>query len=368
MNRKGYDVIIIGAGIAGVSVAYWLKKFNQKVLLVDKTSLLAGASGAAGAFLSPRLGKGGDLQRITNEAYLFALDFYSKTVPEGFFQKGLLRIPKDEEDAKKFEVFKEYLDLPFKWCKIDDFSFVNRVAMQKSALFFPSSAFVDVGLVASKLTESIDTKFGYEVKPVYKDGEWIVGEYVSKNIVIATGADKLPVDVPYIKIGRLFGERVDLKTSAKIPVTLHKKISVSANIGGIVRIGATHVRDDSRSADERIDQLIKDAIELAPDLKDHSLLKIYSGYRSSVNDHFPIVGAIANLNKSLSLKPFLKELKPESSKLPRVPGCYILGGFGGRGFVFAPLMGKFLAQKIVKGRDIDKSVSSDRYLLRFLKK
>ena len=367
MNKKDYDVIIIGAGIAGVSVAYWLKKFGQKVLLIDKISLFAGGSGAAGAFLSPRLGKGSELQRITNEAYLFALDFYSKTVPEGFFQKGLVRIPKDEEEAKKFEIFKEYLNMPFKLCKIDEFSFINRATIQKRVLFFPFSAFVDVGLVAKRLTKSIDTKFGYEAKPIYKDGVWIVGEYVSKNIVIATGADKLPVDIPYIKIGKLFGERIDLKTSAKITVTLHKKISISANIDGVVRIGATHVRDDLKSTNKRIEKLIQDAIELIPDLKDYSLLKIYLGYRSSVNDYLPIVGAVANLNKLLSLKPSLKELKPESSKIPRVSGCYILGGFGGRGFVFAPLMGKFLAKKIVENKDIDKTVSSDRYLLRFLK-
>jgi len=78
LKQDRFDAIIIGAGIAGISVAYWLNEAGQKVLILEKDGLLSGASGAAGAFLSPRLGKGGELQQITNKAYLFALDFYKK--------------------------------------------------------------------------------------------------------------------------------------------------------------------------------------------------------------------------------------------------------------------------------------------------
>lgn len=369
MKQNQYDVIVIGAGIAGISAAYWLKDAGQKVLLVEKNALISGASGAAGAFLSPRLGKGGDLQRITNEAYLFALDFYSKTVPEGFFQRGLIRIPKDEEDAKKFETYKKHLDLSYKWCESKDFSFISSDDMQNGAFFFDHSAFVDPMTVANKLTDSIETKLGYEARPIYKDGFWHVGKFLAKNIVIATGADKLPIDIPYITIGGVWGERVDIKTSANIPVTIHKKLSISPNINGIVRIGATHVRNDPRSEIERVNQLIEDAISLVPDLKDQQLVKIYAGHRSAVNDHFPIVGRLADTAAAKeNLKAPYKNIKPESEEIPYLPGCYIIGGFGGRGFVFGPLIGKMIADKIVKNKSIDSTVSSDRYLIRYLKK
>jgi len=368
LKQDRYDVIVIGAGIAGISTSYWLKEAGQKVLLIEKKALLSGASGAAGAFLSPRLGKGGNLQLITNKAYLFALEFYKETVPEGFFQKGLIRIPKDEEDAKKFEIYKQYLNLSYKWCESKDYSFISSEEMKNGAFFFDHSAFVDPITVAKKLIDSIDTKLGYEAKPVYKDGFWHIGKFTSKNIVIATGADKLPIDIPYIKIGGVWGERVDVKTSANIPVTIHKKLSISSNIGGIVRIGATHVRNDHRSEIERVNQLIVDAISLVPDLKDQQLVKIYAGHRSAVNDHFPIAGNVADtIAAKEKIKVLSKNIKPESELIPYLPGCYIIGGFGGRGFVFGPLIGKMVADKIVENKAIDPTVSSDRYLLRYFR-
>ena len=68
------------------------------------------------------------------------------------------------------------------------------------------------------------------------------------------------------------------------------------------------------------------------------------------------------------LKSPPKSVKPESEEIVRKEGCYIVGCFGGRGFVFAPLMGKMLADKIVDGISVDISVSPDRYLLRSLRK
>ncbi|MCB4751225.1 MAG: FAD-dependent oxidoreductase, partial [Sulfurovum sp.] len=63
---KLYDTIIIGAGITGCCAAYALQQKGQKVLLVDRSSMAAtGGSGAAGAFVSPKIGKGGSLQQLT---------------------------------------------------------------------------------------------------------------------------------------------------------------------------------------------------------------------------------------------------------------------------------------------------------------
>lgn len=369
MKQDRFDAIIIGAGIAGISVAYWLNEAGQKVLILEKDGLLSGASGAAGAFLSPRLGKGGELQQITNKAYLFALDFYKKTVPEGFYQKGLVRIPKDDKDAEQFEVYKKYFELSYRWSESKDFPFISSKALKNGAFFFEHSAFVDPMTVAKKLVSSIDVRFDYDAKPIYENGFWHIGEFTTKNIVLATGADNLPVETPYITIGGVWGERVDVKTSAKIPVTVHKKLSISPNIDGIVRIGATHVRNDPRSEIERVNQLIKDAIELIPELKGCELVKIYSGHRSAVNDHFPIAGNLADANEAKNrFKPPYKNIKLESEEVPYLSGCYIIGGFGGRGFVFGPLIGKMLADKILKNKSIDPTVSTDRYLVRYLKR
>ena len=367
-SGKRYDTIVVGAGIAGISSAYWLREAGQRVLLIDKKGLLAGASGAAGAFLSPRLGRGGDLQKITNEAYRFALDFYARTVAEGFFQKGLVRIPKDEKDAEKFAGYEPFIDLPYERVSAADFPYIDPDAMRYGAYFFPDAAFVDPMTVAKTLTKGIETAWGIDARPEFRNGSWHAGRFSAESIVLATGAECLPIEIPYITIGGVWGERVDVRTDAEIPVTLHRQLSVSANVDGIVRIGATHVRNDPRSEIERVNQLLVDAIALVPALQDQQIVRIYAGHRSSVSDHFPLVGSVADsvrARETLGTPP--RSVKPESAGIPGMHGCYIVSGFGGRGFVFGPLMGKMLARKIVEKQPVDRRVSADRYLLRYLR-
>ena len=105
---KIYDTIIIGAGIAGATAAYTLTQENQKVIVLDKNGIATGGSGAAGAFVSPKIGKGSALQTLTNEAFEYAKDFYLSTCPEHFHQTGVIRIPKDEVDAQKFGEYEKY--------------------------------------------------------------------------------------------------------------------------------------------------------------------------------------------------------------------------------------------------------------------
>ncbi len=53
-SPKTYDVIIVGAGIAGVSTAYWLKKEDPslKVAILERTRLGFGASGRNAGFMT----------------------------------------------------------------------------------------------------------------------------------------------------------------------------------------------------------------------------------------------------------------------------------------------------------------------------
>ncbi|MEQ1723319.1 MAG: FAD-dependent oxidoreductase [Pseudobdellovibrio sp.] len=53
-TKKQYDAVIIGAGIAGLSTAFWLEKNNPnlKIAVIDKNYLGAGASGRNAGFIT----------------------------------------------------------------------------------------------------------------------------------------------------------------------------------------------------------------------------------------------------------------------------------------------------------------------------
>jgi len=58
-------------------------------------------------------------------------------------------------------------------------------------------------------------------------------------------------------------------------------------------------------------------------------------------------------------------LKEEPKKMENL---YVCNGLGGRGFVFAPLMGKMLAESIVDGKEVDQRVNPDRLFLKWCRK
>jgi glycine/D-amino acid oxidase-like deaminating enzyme len=58
-----YDTIVVGAGIAGIATAFFLRRMGQKVLLVDKKGPLAGASGQRGPFCRRVLARGATCKR-----------------------------------------------------------------------------------------------------------------------------------------------------------------------------------------------------------------------------------------------------------------------------------------------------------------
>lgn len=85
-----YDFIIIGAGVAGCNCAHALNKAGKKVAIIDKEGVAKGGSGAAGAFLSPLLGKVNSYNSLVNNALKFSIDFYEALVPQAIVKKGVL--------------------------------------------------------------------------------------------------------------------------------------------------------------------------------------------------------------------------------------------------------------------------------------
>lgn len=112
--NKTYEYVIIGAGIAGCSTAYFLSKYSKSILLIDRNCTLAqGASGAAGAFLSPLLGKPNKFKELVTEALKFSTQFYKEITPSEITNCGVVRIPKNNEDEEKFQSYKPYMDFEF---------------------------------------------------------------------------------------------------------------------------------------------------------------------------------------------------------------------------------------------------------------
>ncbi|CAA6811285.1 MAG: FAD dependent oxidoreductase [uncultured Sulfurovum sp.] len=367
---KNYDVIIIGAGITGCSSAYFLKEKGLNVLVVDRNGIAkSGGSAAAGAFVSPKIGKGSALQALTNEAFEFSKDFYLNNFPKYFKQTGVIRIPKDDEDAKLFFEYEKYDSSNRIWLKEEELKSIG-IKKSKDSFLFDEAGVCDAPEMCKAFLEGIDY-VQYDVESLnYEDSLWNVGKYESTKIILATGYENKFFDMRYMGIKGTWGRRGDYTTNLNLNVSLHKKISVSANIKGIIKVGATHEKETQACIVSGKNPL-KDLFTVASEMvntSDFKLKKIFSGMRAGSKDYFPLVGSVINVSEMLKSNPKLVRGAKLTEKPIRMKNLYVCNGVGGRGFVFAPFIGKMLADNIVDGKEIDARVDPDRLFLKWCRK
>ena len=367
---KIYDAIVVGAGIAGCSSAYFLKEKGLDVLVLDRSGVAAtGGSSAAGAFVSPKIGKGSPLQSLTNEAFEFAKDFYLENFPQHFSQTGVVRIPKDSADATKFREYEKFNHS--KRELIDDTTLLNLgITQHHNSFLFNEAGVCDAPKMCQALIENIPYE-QYEVKSLtYENGLWKIGDYRAKKLILATGHENRFFDMRYMGVHGTWGTRGDYESDIELDVSMHQKISISANIKGIVKIGATHDKEVNvcmRCDGKPLAEIFKIASRMV-NTSDFRLKETFCGMRSGSKDYFPLVGEVIDTSTMLKEYPKLSrglKLKDEPKKIDNL---YVCNGLGGRGFVFAPLMGKMLADSIVDGKKIDERVNPDRLFLKWCRK
>jgi len=112
---------------------------------------------------------------LTNEAYRFSIDFY-KNFPDLFLQNGLLKLPKDEKDAKKFETYRKHLDIDYKDIDPKNFSFLKKYATDFGAIFFEDAGIVEAKKMCETLSEGADVYENFDTGNVkYENALWRVG-------------------------------------------------------------------------------------------------------------------------------------------------------------------------------------------------
>ena len=384
-KTKEYDYVVIGAGIAGSCVAHFLK--DDKVLLIDRFDDVAQfASGVAGGFLSPLLGKPNKFKELVTKSLSFAVDFYKSLDENLIVQKGVLRVPKDDEDRLKFDVYKKHFDFD---CE-----------EKEGGYFFKIGSQVFSYDMCKKLTENIDKIFNYDVKHICKKEDfWIINDEIkTKNLILTTGSDIKLIHEEYINIRAVWGQRIDISTTTCIDFNYHKECSISTSYEKQdddlykVSIGATHHRFDN-SLEEKyrafenpsLDNLAnigytnelykKDTLELLDKanniraLADVKVLKTYFGARASSFDYFPLVGSLIDSKETLNMFPYLKSgTHVKSDRFTRHKNLFVLNGVGGRGFVLSPYLAKKLVDFIKEKDTLEDEITVDRLFKKWVRR
>lgn len=378
---KKYDYIIIGAGIAGCSLSYFLKKESKSVLLIDKNKDVAfGASGAAGAFLSPLLGKSNNFKTLVTEALKFSTNIYKKEFSQFLDNCGTCRIPKTKDEDDKFQSYIPFMDFEFE--KFED------------GYFFKVGSTIKPYEICKALSSDVEKLFDYEVLKIeQKDDFWIINNEIKANkLFLATGADISLISEPYFDIRAVWGQKIDVKTSTKVDINYHKECSLSKSNNGIVSIGATHNRFSEDMSDssynlklkninlidhnEKTLQIMKndtkELLEKANSIKkleDIELLDVKIGARASSVDYFAMVGLLVDSKKSFEKYPHIKNgTHIKNENLEVIKNLYTLNGVGGRGFVLSLYLAHNLVENILRDKKLDDNITNFRLFSRWAKR
>jgi len=364
-----YDLAVIGAGVAGCAIANYAYKEGKKVIIIDRASSPAtGASGAAGAFISPKLGQKTSLLEFTNLAYRYAVDFYAKNYNQFFEQSGIVRVPKDKKDEEKLESYKStigYGDI-LEPKELKNFG----IKAKLRALYFKDAGVCDAQGLCRALIEDIEFS---QMDANTIDGQdsllAINSKIVAKNIVFATGYQGFKDYLIYMGLKKVWGSRGDFYTNSNIEVSIHQSLSVSAKLNGVIKIGASHVKAENPCMicnGKPLDDLIKEARRLVK-IDNLELKETFCGMRSGSKDYIPLVGKVIDTNHMLREYPKIKK-GYNRAPIKYKKSMYVFNGLGGRGFVFAPLLAKWLYGYIFEQKEINPIINPDRLFLKWARK
>lgn len=359
-----YDYIIIGAGIAGSNVAFFLHQHTSNILLVDSEDDVAQkASGAAGAFLSPLLGKPNKFKDLVNEALVFSTQFYKEHIPQYINNCSTTRIPKNKIDNDKFKSYENYMDFQY--------------TIDNKGYNFPIGSVVDSYNICKTLTKDVNKKLRYQVKNItFKNDLWYINdELITKNLILTTGAKTNLIDEFYFQIRPIWGQRIDISTTTCTKHNYHKECSVSVSTKLSkelykISIGATHERNvlEKKTNNTDTEILLKKASDIL-DIQNINILKKYGGARAASVDYFPIVGTVINAQKTIKEFPYLtKGTYVPSHRFTRYKKLFLLNGLGGRGFVLAPYLAYHLSQFLFNNTKLPDTITIDRLFKREVKR
>ena len=335
---KSPDVVVIGAGVIGCSVAYYLAREGINVILLERESIGSGASAHATGSLSllgAEFSPGASFQ-IARASY----SEFQQIVPELESATGMdllyqrrpsLRLALDDEEADLIKSLMVWQQPHVKMHWIDAQE-VHSIEPRLSpsiigAVYEDESAQLDsyrLNLALARGAELKGAKLLYrEVTGLVTSGPTISGVKTASGdincgtVVVAAGtwsrafAPWLGFPVP---IRPMKGERLLLNHPGeplKVLISSPKRGHMISRMDGFISVGSTGGRDYDRKElflGEEFDrqptetarlELLQRAIDVFPDLERAELVQQLAGSRPLSPDGKPIIGPVPGLESVL---------------------------------------------------------------------
>ena len=370
---KNVDVIVIGGGMIGLSIAYWLTKKDKTVLVLEKgPTLAAGSSGAGDGHIyhntkmpgyHTNLGfAGGEMYPAILEdlgdscgfsehcgSYLLYNDEKEYEIVENATKKmqegGMdIRMLSGDELRRQEPYFSKKIygaSYAPSGGKLDPlklvFAYARKVTERGGTIICEAEVtgvIIENGAVCGVKTPKGDF---YADAIVDAAGSWsgflgkTVGLYVpvkprKGQIVVSEGCAPMlkgPVTTASFFCAKFHPEMMQM--FRKMTKELNHGTAIEQTSSGTILIGATNewADFDKRNTVEAIEWLVTEACRAIPALRNVHFIRSFSGFRPYTPDHLPMVGSTAYLKN-----------------------YYFATGFEGGGVSLNPAIGRMVSEMI----------------------
>lgn len=341
MNGRAPHIGIIGAGLAGASMAWAAHARGARVTVFDQHRVASGASGAAAGMLQPLMG-----MRLTYRQQNVDDVALTRRLAQTYLHNGrtwrpcgVLRLPRHAEQAARWQ--RRLRDIPPEIATWKDRAALRRMEPRlqdgfAGGVWIPSGCMIDVPAFIDALLQAANAtvREHTRVHALTEGPEGVtlrVGEDQSEErmdaVVIASGAQAPhPVHDPQIEMSPYLGIMARFENVPPPTVAWSHRGYITAWNDGSLLVGTVDRRQGF--AAEPTPQSIE---ELHARL--HAVLKLDAPPR------------LAQVWKGL--RPALPARTPIAQRATDHERVWVLTGFGGRGLMVGPRMAEALAREIL---------------------
>lgn len=363
------DVVVIGGGINGVSIAFHLVKNGASVTLLEKSFIAGGPTGHSSAIVRQHYSN-----LVTARMALKSLHVW-QNFPEmiggeaGFTSTGVIFgvQPENVEGLKANIALQQSVGINTSFIAPEDVLELEPcvdLTGLGGAAYEPESGYCDPAAAANAFAQAAqrlgaNIRTGVTATGLRSQGGVIVGVetdqgFVSAGaVVVACGPwtpillEKLGVELPIatarIKIG-LFRRPDDLDRH-RVWCDFVTQIYMRPETGNLMVVG-------SISPDEA-----EDRVEDPDNFNDHVEMDTLAEFAEHSAKRFPAMTRSHLFNNYAALYDLTPDWHSIMDLIPGFEGLYVCAGSSGHGFKLAPAVGEMMAQMVLHGKEPEDDVN-----------
>jgi glycine oxidase len=324
-DKSGYDAVVVGAGVIGLSAAWRAARRGASVIVVDRAQPPAGATRVAAGMLAP-IGELSFGEPELLQVTLAAAELYPSFVAEleaatglgtGYTRHGALHVALDRDEAaglRRIHELQRSLGLGAEWlpprrCRELEPALTPAL---NGGVHAPEEGAVDprrltAALLAALAAEGVEVRTGTEVSAPLLRGERLEGvrtsageELRARFVVAAMGAwsgarSWLPEEArPPVRPVK--GQIVELRSPEGRPpcerIVASERVYLVPREDGRLIAGATVEERgfDTTVTAGGVHEVLREAYRLLPDVAEMELVEAMAGLRPGTPDNLPVVG------------------------------------------------------------------------------